>query len=69
LKVDEKGILRYSDCGEGAYTFISKRKFENVWKKLTGSGYFKVATGWEIACACIARLPEVEYSLNPVIRK
>jgi len=63
LKVDEKGVLRYSDAGRGTCTLVDKARFERVWTNLVQHREFvpKGKGGW-LTCACIAHLPEVEYS-------
>ena len=64
LKVNEKGVVRYSEGGKGAATDVGKAAFKKVWRNLVEHREFvpKEKGGWRIACACIAHLPEVEYS-------
>jgi hypothetical protein len=46
---------------------VTKGAFETVWRKLLKDREFVPVEdgGYHFACACIALLPEVEYSLNP----
>jgi hypothetical protein len=63
-KVTDKVLVRYADKGKGSCTPVERSAFERVWRDLTEKGYCKISDRWKIACACIARLPEVEYSVN-----
>ena len=64
LEVNEKGLKRLSAGGKGVPTDVSKAAFKKVWTNLVENKVFvpKEKGGWRIACACIAHLPEVEYS-------
>jgi hypothetical protein len=47
--------------------FILKTSFQTVWQKLLANGNIIPVEdgGYHLVCACLALLPEVEYSLNP----
>ncbi len=65
-EVNEKGVTRLSARArdKGKSTNVPKAEFEKVWRNLREHGKFvpNGKGGWGIACACIARLPNVEYS-------
>jgi hypothetical protein len=64
IDVNKSGIKRRSEIHNQEKT-VDRSAFERVWKQLMENGYCKVEDGWKIACACIALLPEIEYSLKP----
>ena len=63
---DDYKMLRLSHAPQasGEIKPVSKRTFLMVWEHLLKDGDFvpKDIPAWKIACACIAHLPEVEYS-------
>lgn len=63
-KFDDNVMWRFSHRGNGQPTSVPKRTFNKVWENILKEGQFmpKEKGGWRIACACIALLPEVEYS-------
>ncbi len=62
LEVNEKCLKRLSAGGKGAPTSVSKATFKRVWKRLVEHREFVTKQGYNFTCACIAHLPEVEYS-------
>ena len=70
-KVNEKEVVRYADRGTGAFKSVSKAVFEMVWRNLVAHRVFEPRNedrGW-FASACIAHLPEVEYSCKDGISR
>jgi hypothetical protein len=69
MKVDETGLITSPDRSRYPHTHpITKGAFETVWRKLLAKRDFMPVEdgGYHLVCACMALLPEVEYSLNPV---
>jgi len=66
FKFNDKEMIRYADPprGRGAATAVPRRTFKIIWENLVKCGEFEpsITPAYRIACACIARLPEVEYS-------
>ena len=62
-KVDETGLKTRPDGSEYPH-FVTKGAFKMVWGKLIEYGKFVPVEdgGYYFACACIAELPEVEFS-------
>ena len=63
-KVNEKELIRYSNGGRGSSKPVNKSVFERAWNDLNEKGCCKIGDSWAIACACLALLPEIEYSKN-----
>ena len=63
IDIDSSGMLRRSEIYNEEKT-VERSAFERVWKDLTEKGYCKIGSRWSIACACIALLPEIEYSVS-----
>ena len=63
---DSRGMLRLM-VRRNSIKRVDKSAFKRVWEKLVESGYCQIEDGLKIVCACIAHLPEIEYSLNPGI--
>jgi len=63
VKVDETGLRTHPNGSEYAHP-VTKGAFKTVWRKLIEDGEFVPVEdgGYYFACACIAHLPEVEYS-------
>ena len=61
----DKGMLRLSDAGKGEWTHVDKSAFERAWERLVKDGCLEASKKWKVVCACLAQLPEVEYSLKP----
>lgn len=70
LTVNEEGVKRLAEeSRDKEYKPVAKSKFERVWRDLVACRQVvpsKKSEGIAFTCACIAHLPEVEYSLNPV---
>ena len=64
----KKGMIRISHAPQatGDEKTVPKNTFKTIWEGLLKNGEFKPSekSGWRIACACIAHLPEVEYSCD-----
>jgi hypothetical protein len=60
-----KGMLRLSGAGKGEWTPVDKSAFNRAWERLVKDGSLEASRKWKVVCACLAQLPEVEYSLNP----
>lgn len=56
--------LSHAPQASGEPKPVSKRTFRTVWEHLLKNREFvpKDIPAWKIACACIAHIPEVEYS-------
>ncbi len=59
-EVNEKGVKRLAARGKGVPTDVDKANFKRVWERLAEHREF-VSKGYRFSCACIARLPKVEY--------
>jgi hypothetical protein len=64
IDVNESGIKRRAETHNKEKT-VDKSAFKRVWADLIINGNCKLSERWKFACACIALLPEVEYSLKP----
>ena len=66
IDIAPKEVKRKSERGNGIKP-VPIRAFRNAWGKLVEQGYCEVnkSKTWGIAAACLAYLPEVEYSLKP----
>jgi hypothetical protein len=64
LDVNSTGIKRRSERW-GQVRHVDRSAFKRVWERITKDGYRRLSGSWKFACACIALLPEVEYSLKP----
>jgi hypothetical protein len=64
IDVNKSGIKRRSEIHNKEKT-VDKSAFKRVWEDLMINGKCELSERWKFACACIALLPEVEYSLNP----
>jgi hypothetical protein len=64
LRFDSNRMWRVAHRGSKQPKPVPKRTFRKVWERLLIDGEFmpKDVLAWKIACACIAHLPEVEYS-------
>ena len=63
VKVDETGLITRPNGSEYTHP-VTKGTFKTVWRKLIEDGEFVPVAdgGYYFACACIAHLPEVNYS-------
>ncbi len=63
VKVDETGLITRPNGSEYAHP-VTKGTFKTVWRKLIEDREFVPVEdgGYYFACACIAHLPEVNYS-------
>jgi len=69
VEVNETELIINPDRSRYPHThLITKGAFETVWRKLLAKGDFVPIEdgGYNLVCACIALLPEVQYSLKPV---
>lgn len=68
MKVNETGLITNPEKSRYPHTHpVDKGAFETVWRTLLTKRYFVPAEdgGYHLVCACLALLPEVEYSLKP----
>jgi len=64
IDVDSRGMLRRSERWNQV-KHIDRSAFKRAWEKLAIDGYCRLSDTWKFVCACLALLPEVEYSLKP----
>jgi hypothetical protein len=65
IDVDSSGMMRRSERWKQV-RHVDRSAFQRTWEKLSIHGCRRLSDAWKFVCACIALLPEVQYSLKPV---